>query len=53
VRKRQANFDVAAHDCLRVLTMELRRLVDAGYHVAVRFGFDAVLFGEALARALL
>jgi hypothetical protein len=49
-RERQAAFDAARYDRLRVLTTELRRIVDAGGAVLVRVGsrtFSARAQGEA------
>lgn len=52
LRARRRAFDLVTHDRLRVLTSELRRVVQAGQDVQVRFGPGAVLHGERLQRAL-
>jgi DNA polymerase-3 subunit epsilon len=38
LRERQLSFDAAAYDRLRVLTTELRRVLDEGGELALRFG---------------
>jgi hypothetical protein len=45
-------FDLAAYDRVRVLSTELRRLVDEADDVLVRFGPSTILGRERLARAL-
>lgn len=51
-RQRWGCFDLATYDRVRVLSTELRRLVDCADDVRVRFGPSELLDRERLARAL-
>lgn len=50
--ERRRAFDLATFDRLRVLTSELRRIVDAGGYVAVRLERGRILDGPRLRRVL-
>jgi DNA polymerase-3 subunit epsilon len=52
LRERQAIFDIAAYDRLRVLSTELKRLGAEGCDVDVRLGERVLLSGERLDRLL-
>jgi len=52
IRVRQANFDLATYDRLRVVTAELRRLIANGRNVRLRLGPHATLNQSQLEKAL-
>ena len=52
VRPAEPSFDIATYDRLRVLTTELRRIVQEGRRVRIRFAGGRSLSAEAVARML-
>ncbi len=51
-RDRQKSFDVTTYERLRVVTTELRRLVNEGRKIELRLGPTGILTGRQLARLL-
>lgn len=51
-RSRQASFDIAVYDRLRVLSTELKRIAGENRQVDVRLGERVILSGPSLARLL-
>ena len=52
IKERQKNFNVMTYDRMRVVTTELRRLVDEGREIELRLSPTSIVWCENLARIL-